>query len=311
MRFAATALLLRASVTTGQYANGGVGGGGGYQVAYQAQNPYQARDPYETAAAQVSQGARGTAVDCGGHYATSCSQCPSGNGRAWCNGDCEWVAPFDAPWRPADNSQGECRPRSQQLLDWLMDLIGTGRYWNMNPWWYYVSFGTAAMILLVFASVYYSQVVQQLPVVPAAFRTGARERGIFACLSDPSTCLYTTFCLPVVAGKNYHVTEVMGFWPGCIFTFLATYSPLYLLVVLVRAILSMKVQERLGFRTGFMSACCLNLFCMPCDIGRESIEVDSEIGAEITCCCNVTVKGRMITNIEGAAGRFAGGLSIY
>ena len=29
-------------------------------------------------------------VSCGGHYATSCEDCPSGNGAFWCNGDCEW-----------------------------------------------------------------------------------------------------------------------------------------------------------------------------------------------------------------------------
>ncbi len=30
-------------------------------------------------------------VSCGGHSATTCAQCPQGNGSAWCNGDCMWV----------------------------------------------------------------------------------------------------------------------------------------------------------------------------------------------------------------------------
>jgi len=32
-----------------------------------------------------------TNVSCGGHYASSCAECPQGNGAAWCNGDCIWV----------------------------------------------------------------------------------------------------------------------------------------------------------------------------------------------------------------------------
>jgi len=33
---------------------------------------------------------RRLAVSCGGHYASSCAECPQGNGAAWCNGDCTW-----------------------------------------------------------------------------------------------------------------------------------------------------------------------------------------------------------------------------
>jgi len=31
-----------------------------------------------------------TAVSCGGHSASTCSDCPRGNGASWCNGDCTW-----------------------------------------------------------------------------------------------------------------------------------------------------------------------------------------------------------------------------
>ena len=30
-------------------------------------------------------------VKCGNHRATTCADCPMGNGKAWCNGDCYWV----------------------------------------------------------------------------------------------------------------------------------------------------------------------------------------------------------------------------
>eukprot|EP00966_Prymnesium_polylepis_P263793 6094229-Prymnesium_polylepis.1 len=31
-------------------------------------------------------------VRCGGHGALSCSHCPQGHGKQWCNGDCQWQA---------------------------------------------------------------------------------------------------------------------------------------------------------------------------------------------------------------------------
>ena len=31
-----------------------------------------------------------SAVDCGGHQASSCRDCLQGNGANWCNGDCVW-----------------------------------------------------------------------------------------------------------------------------------------------------------------------------------------------------------------------------
>lgn len=30
-------------------------------------------------------------VSCGGHAASSCRECPGGNGGDWCNGECQWI----------------------------------------------------------------------------------------------------------------------------------------------------------------------------------------------------------------------------
>lgn len=175
---------------------------------------------------------------------------------------------------------------------------------HFNYWWYYFGFGASACIMLLFACVYYSQVIKNLKVIPNdILNIQGKEVGLFECLKNRDTCLYTTFCMPVVAGKNYHATEVLGFWPGCIFTFLSTYSPLYFLMVFFRALLSMKVQKRLGSDEGFLKACCLNTFCMPCDIGRESMEVDQELGATISCCCNLYVAPRMVTEAANVKSR--------
>lgn len=51
-------------------------------------------------------------VDCGGHFASTCSACPQGNGAPWCNGDCVWSG---NPWgeegaemRPARRHVSSC-----------------------------------------------------------------------------------------------------------------------------------------------------------------------------------------------------------
>ena len=32
----------------------------------------------------------GYTVNCGGHNAETCQDCPQGNGKYWCNGECQW-----------------------------------------------------------------------------------------------------------------------------------------------------------------------------------------------------------------------------
>jgi len=238
-------------------------------------------------------------VDCGGHYAEACSDCPQGNGPVWCNGDCAWDT--GSIFRRHDEG-GECR-EAQTVLAPAFGKTLDHLFGNMGPWAAVAGSVTFGFVMLVYACVYNSQVISQLPTVPRIFNIQARERGLFACFSDSQTCLHTAFCMPVVLGKNYYATEVMGFWPGCIFSYCMTFSPFYFVSVLIRTVLAMKVQERLGFRGNFFSLCCMNLFCMPCDVGRESLEVDAEIGATIWCCCNVFVKPQVITEVENVKSR--------
>ena len=35
-------------------------------------------------------GTQSSDVTCGGHRASTCSDCPQGNGARWCNGECYW-----------------------------------------------------------------------------------------------------------------------------------------------------------------------------------------------------------------------------
>ena len=50
-------------------------------------------------------------VSCGGHYATSCHNCPMGSGEYWCHGDCEW----DSANHQCVN-KGECLNGSPQWI---------------------------------------------------------------------------------------------------------------------------------------------------------------------------------------------------
>ena len=57
---------------------------------------------------QRQQGTKCGTVSCGGHHATSCAACPSGNGASWCNGDCIWK-----------DEKCEKKSRKLNLDDWF------------------------------------------------------------------------------------------------------------------------------------------------------------------------------------------------
>merc|ERR1719410_585389 len=40
--------------------------------------------------------------------------------------------------------------------------------------------------------------------------------GTFSLFEHSPTCLWAFFCTPVLAAKNYEVSDVMGFWPSCL-----------------------------------------------------------------------------------------------
>ena len=52
-----------------------------------------------------------TRVSCGNHDAERCSECPQGNGQAWCNGECVWDAAWDEckyPGVDLSNPSAQC-----------------------------------------------------------------------------------------------------------------------------------------------------------------------------------------------------------
>jgi len=158
------------------------------------------------AAAGAAREATAATVSCGGHFSYDCASCPKGNGETWCHGDCAWISgPF---------GDGQCVPHTLSIED----PAGTKYYGS--------SFLFSGIVMSIFACFYNQKVIKGPPPLPKvnSYNPPAR-RGLFECFWYPDTCLYTTFCLPVVAGKNYYAADVCPFWPGCILTFLGTYCP--------------------------------------------------------------------------------------
>jgi len=214
-------------------------------------------------------------VNCGGHYDADCAACPAGNGELWCHGDCAWV-------NTAFFMGGQCVQGVPMPETGIPGVNPTQAWYN-----YFVGFSTSAIIMLIFACAYNQKVIKGPPSFPKVNAIGSNpRRGLFDCLWKPDTCLYVTFCMPVVAAKNYYAADVCPFWPGCILTFLGTYSPFYCVTVCVRAMLSGRVQDNMGMKHQCWKDCLFAAFCFPCDVGRESLEVDEEVGADVKCCCS-------------------------
>lgn len=206
-------------------------------------------------------------VNCGAHVADHCGACPDGNQWAWCNGECHWMDTYVFG--------SFCVPKDAQLAT----VGGVGQYGVLAT--------VSAFLMLCFACVYKKKVVDQLPIwrLQVAFTPGPRPYGLFDCLKSRDTCLYSTFCLPVVAAKNYYATEICPFWTGCILFFIGIYSPLFCVTAMIRAALSGRIQERFGHKPDILQDCVTSIFCFPCDVGRESVEIDQEMEVDILCCC--------------------------
>jgi len=223
-------------------------------------------------------------VDCGAHIAASCEDCPfdgSGvfQGEVWCHGQCRWMpGPL----------HGDCLAQGLATVETLAVGGAGGGSFGFGlglgvPWL------LSGCVSLAFACLYKAKVVDELPILPwgKPMRESPSERGLFACFYSLDTCLYTSFCLPVVAAKNYRSAEVCSFWPACILIFLGTFSPFYCFTAAIRTALSQRVRDRLGYPSWCLQDFLITLFCFPCEVGRESLEVDEELGVKIACVCRV------------------------
>jgi len=54
--------------------------------------PLPTKHPIRTSISYKDLTNENNTVSCGGHSASSCSECPQGNGELWCNGECAWCS---------------------------------------------------------------------------------------------------------------------------------------------------------------------------------------------------------------------------
>lgn len=210
-------------------------------------------------------------VNCGGHYAETCEVCAQDNEDLWCNGECVWYG-------------GGCHEPNlfYKLKIWIM--------WSFWMWLYFIPHtALIGLVMAVYAAVYKKKIVEEIPMIPEndpdADDLVDREVKLFDCLKMPDQLIWAIFCSPVVVGKNYAKGQVLGFWPSCCLVYCGLYSlfwPVFLCMALVRTILSSKLKRNMGLKSNPLD-CCVNVFCWPCEVGRESIEVNDFIGVKIRC----------------------------
>lgn len=219
-------------------------------------------------------------VDCGGHWAETCTVCPQGHGELWCHGDCTYVfsnCEYTTFWV-------RFKKMISNLIDFYFYLLGLWFRWSPLVLLF-------AIIMAVYASVYKSRVVAEYPdwieVREVDFdEFEERDLGIFSVFKMPNTCLWAFFCTPVLAAKNYEVGKSMAYWPSCIFMFFM-YTPLSCVAVVMHAIMSSKLLRNIKIRPSLGENLVLGCCCMCCAVGRESLEVDMAEYRSVTCPFNV------------------------
>jgi len=216
-------------------------------------------------------------INCGGHFAETCHVCPADWGEAWCHGECMWVMDSCRPDTPMNHMRMHVSNALHMWFMWLPLLLVT------------------VAVQIIYAAAFKIKVVAKYPQdIGMAEVEGSecgefreRESGIFSMFQDKSTALWACFCTPVLAAKNFHVGNVLGYWPSCLVIGCTMYSPLFLVAAVIRTLLSQKLKQNLNLQPSFCKDFLLSLFCFHCEVGRESLEVDEAEFIELSCPFNV------------------------
>jgi len=176
-------------------------------------------------------------------------------------------------------------------------------------WWWRVAPITMPFhwsIMLCYACIYKSKVVDEFPDKfiqpnndPECEAWEDQTVGLFDCFYNPNQCLWALFCTPVLAAKNFHVAKVCGYWPSFCLMWTMYFSPLACISVVMHTMMATKLQRNLYHQ----SSCCwefiLSLCCMPCAVGRESMEVDHKAFTAVRCMFTVEqINSGMIDQID-------------
>merc|ERR1719203_1259454 len=92
-------------------------------------------------------------VNCGGHYAETCTLCPRGQGPLYCNGQCIWVyanCEHNTAWTSLKRSLHD-------VSDWCWIML----IWCL--WMYFPAILLLGIGMFVFAVLYKNRVVDEFP----------------------------------------------------------------------------------------------------------------------------------------------------
>lgn len=150
-------------------------------------------------------------------------------------------------------------------------------------------FMSSGIVMFLFACLFKAKVVDTYPLhlLDEIIEDGGQPQeawdslGLFSVVLRPATCCYVMCCSPVLTAKNYHVTEICDFWPACCLLYV-TYN-MCCVGICVRTYFSSQLKTKLHIQHNLFCDFLLNLLCMPCELGRESLVVDEVMGLTIGC----------------------------
>jgi len=152
---------------------------------------------------------------------------------------------------------------------------------------------TWAVLSVLFAWPFKHKVVDRMPKIPR--QTGeVRERklGLFACFSNQDACQHAAFCPAPAAARVMEQSGVTGYWTGFAVTCVTMYGgmccqSMECFALPWRMWTMWRYTELMNYEADFISTFGVSCCCWPCEVGRQTMEVDLESGRSATCVCQV------------------------
>jgi len=154
------------------------------------------------------------------------------------------------------------------------------------------------IIYVVFAGVYYKNVVKYVPVRrerKQGVMISDFEQGLFEVCDivdnrNRDRCLYATCCYWCRAAHTWHAAGVCEYWPALFLLALASMVKWTCCVEgIIFAYFRMKTKDQLNIKTDVMNDCLVSIFCTCCAVGQEGMAIDVDRGTdEVSCCCRVS-----------------------
>mmetsp|Transcript_11798 Transcript_11798/g.19371 ORF Transcript_11798/g.19371 Transcript_11798/m.19371 type:complete len:382 (+) Transcript_11798:67-1212(+) len=154
-------------------------------------------------------------------------------------------------------------------------------------------------ILIVFAFFYKRYVVdvyprerlQALEPEPQTEQK-ALHNPMCACCNDMHLCLHAAFCWPVRAAHTWEVMGIVDYWLG----FFASLCCPLCMPCIGGCFWRAKIRKKFGIEENTIGDFLMWLFCTPCAVGQEAMQVDEVSGVTVQCCCKISERAEPLLN---------------